>query len=95
MQVYNGIGCDTQLKREDMAAHEQDDKLHLHMALETVTSQQSAIDSLQATVKSLLSKLELQEKVLKNKESKTFRSFRLSEYGKKKETNKVFHFPPS
>ena len=33
---YGSIGCDTELKREDMAAHEQDDKLHLHMALETV-----------------------------------------------------------
>ena len=28
--------CDTELKREDMAAHEQDDKLHLHLALETI-----------------------------------------------------------
>ena len=91
---YKGLRCDTELKREDMAAHEQDNKHHLHMALKTVNSQQSAIDSLQAMVKSLFTKLELQEKVLKNKESKTFRSFRLSEYGKKKETNKVFHFPP-
>ena len=73
-----------------MAARERDDKLHLHTALETVTSQQSAIDSLQATVKSLLSK-EIQENVLKSKESKTFR---LSAYGKKKRTNKVFQFPP-
>ena len=70
-----------------MAAHEQDGKL-LHKALKTVHSQQSAIDALQATVKSLSTKL---EKVLKNKESKTFR---LSEYGKKKETNKAFRFPP-
>ena len=33
---YKGIGCDTALKRRDMVAHEQDDKLHLHMALETL-----------------------------------------------------------
>ena len=44
---YKGIGCDTELKREDMAAHEQDDKLHLHMALETVTSLQDTVTSLQ------------------------------------------------
>ena len=44
-----------------MAAHEQDSKL-LHKALKTVHSQQSAIESLQATVQSLLTKLELQEK---------------------------------
>ena len=87
---YKGIGCDTELKREDVAAHEQDGKL-LHKALKTVHSQQSAIDSLQATVKSLSTKLELQEKVLKNKESK---AVRLSEYRKKKEANEVFYFPP-
>ena len=35
---YENIGCDTKLNREYMAAHEQDDKLHLHMALETVNA---------------------------------------------------------
>ena len=44
---YKGIGCDTELKREDMAAHEQDDKLHLHMSLETVNSLQDTVTSLQ------------------------------------------------
>ena len=44
MQVYKSIGCDTELKR----AHKQDSKL-LHKALKTVHSQQSAIESLQAT----------------------------------------------
>ena len=33
---YRIIGCDTKLKRKDMAAHEQEDKLHLHMAIKTV-----------------------------------------------------------
>ena len=90
---YKGIGCDTELKREDMAAHEQDDKL-LHKALETVhkaqktiNSQQSAIASLQATVQSLQNKVALPEKnhlVLKNKKPETV-TFRLSEYQKKKE----------
>ena len=72
---YKGIGCDTELKRENMAAHEQDGKLlhkaleTVHKAQETINSQQTAIDSLQATIKSLLSK----EKVLKNKEQNTRR----------------------
>ena len=52
---YQGNECDAELKRsQDLAAHEQDDKIHLHMALETVNSlhqtaksQQAAIDSLQ------------------------------------------------
>lgn len=35
---YKGIGCSTKLKRKNMAAHEQDDKLHLHMALDRVNS---------------------------------------------------------
>ena len=34
---HKDIGCDTRLERKDMAAHEQDDKLHLHMAINTVT----------------------------------------------------------
>lgn len=33
---YEHIGCTTELKRKDKAAHEQDDKFHLHIALETV-----------------------------------------------------------
>ena len=81
---YKGIGCDTELKREDMAAHEQDDKLHLHMALEAVISQQAAIDSLQASVKALQF-----DKLLSDS-----RTFRLSEYRKKKEANESFEFPP-
>ena len=94
---YKGIGCDTELKREDMAAHEQDSKL-LHKALKTVHSQQSAIDSLQATVKSLqatvrslqnnVNSLEKKDSVF---ESKTFK---LSGYGKKKRTNEIFKSKP-
>ena len=45
---YKGIGCYTELKREDMAAHEHDDKLHLQMSLKIMSSQQDTIDSLRA-----------------------------------------------
>ena len=83
---YKGIGCDTELKRKDMAAHEQDDKIHLHLALDTVKSQQVAINYLRATVKSLQIHM-----VSKDKESVTFR---LPEYWKKKEAKEVFQFPP-
>ena len=48
---YKGIGCDAELERKDMAAHEQDDKLHLHMALDTVTSQQDAMNQQQDAIK--------------------------------------------
>ena len=37
---YRILGCDTKLKRKDMAAHEQEDKLHLHMAIKTVQTSQ-------------------------------------------------------
>jgi hypothetical protein len=33
---YHHIGCDTKLKRGGITAHEQDDKLHLHMALDAI-----------------------------------------------------------
>ena len=32
---YKGLGCEREMKREDMAAHEEDNKLHLHMAIDT------------------------------------------------------------
>jgi len=34
--IYKNLGCDVKLKRKDMAAHEQDDSLHLHMAIQTI-----------------------------------------------------------
>ena len=34
---HASIGCDTKLKRKDMAAHEEDSKFHLDMAINTVT----------------------------------------------------------
>lgn len=44
---YEGIGCDVKLKRKDMAAHEHnDDRLHLHMALNRVSQLEKALDSL-------------------------------------------------
>ena len=38
---YRGLGCEREMKRDDMAAHEEDDKLHLHMAID-MTAKQSA-----------------------------------------------------
>ena len=80
---YKGIGCDTELKRKDMTAHEQDDKLHLHMALEAVISLRSAVETLQIEVYSQHDRL-----MMMNYSG----AFRLSEYQKKKEANKPFRF---
>ena len=38
---YVSIGCETVLKRKNMAAHEQDDTVHLHLALDTVRTLQN------------------------------------------------------
>jgi len=34
--MYRNLGRDVTLKRKDMAAHEQNDSLHLHMAIKTI-----------------------------------------------------------
>ena len=83
---YKGIGCNTELTRDDVAAHEQDDKFHLHMALERVNSQESAINQMQQAMNSLQTTVD----VLQGKSM----MFVLAEYQKKRETNERFEFPP-
>ncbi len=36
--LYVGLGCAVKMKRRDRAAHEQDDKVHLHMAMDTIST---------------------------------------------------------
>ena len=98
---YKGIGCDTELKREDMAAHEQDDKLHLHMSLETVNSLQDTVTSLQDTVTSLqdtvtslqdtVTSLQEESTILDNKGSKIYI---LTDVHKEKDANMSFYSHP-
>ena len=87
---YKGIGCDTQLKREDMAAHEQDDKHHLHMALETVNLQQSVIKELKESQEVVIDSLQATIDVSQGKS----KVFVLSKYQEKKKSCKRFQFPP-
>ena len=75
---YKGVGCSTELTREKMAAHEQDDKLHLHMVLEAVISLRATVSSLQVKVDSQ----EEQLKLLKNEEAATPSRFQLKARGK-------------
>ena len=44
---YKRLGCKTELMKRDMAEHEKDDKLHLHMAIDTITQ----LDKKQSTLK--------------------------------------------
>ena len=75
---YKGVGCSMELTREKMAAHEQDDKLHLHMVLEAVISLRATVSSLQVKVDSQ----EEQLKLLKNEEAATPSRFQLKARGK-------------
>ena len=43
---YKGIGCNSSLKRKNAPAHEQDDSLHLHVALETLSFLQVKLTTL-------------------------------------------------
>ena len=54
---YANIGCEVKLKRKDMRAHEEDDKIHLHLALDAVAELKDKNVQLQDT------SLHLQEKL--------------------------------
>ena len=54
---YEGIGCDVKMKRIDMGAHEQDDKAHLHQALNTVVKLQDDIVSVKEKMNDMAVKL--------------------------------------
>jgi TNF receptor-associated factor 4 len=80
------------MKRKDMAAHEQDDQLHLHMALETVSWQQHTLSSQQCAISKL-------QQITESQEDKIYnmlwpKIFVLTEYQKKKEADEEFKFPP-
>ena len=64
---YKNIGCDVELKRKDMPAHEEDDKVHLHQALGTVVKLQDKLDTLTSRKPQILFKLtEYQKKRINN-----------------------------
>ena len=50
---FQNIGCKREMKREKMAAHENDDKLHLHMALNAVVKLQDANTKLEENSRTL------------------------------------------
>ena len=77
---YKGIGCTSRLKRRDMAAHEEDDKLHLHMSIDTVNMLQGIIQEKCLAV------------TLNNLDSKSM-TFAVPGYQGKMETCAVFTSP--
>ena len=76
---YQRLGCDVKMKRKDMPAHEDEDKLHLRMALGTIVTMGEEMDSMKKDIKTLQEKQPF---------TFTLRSF--TEY---KDRNKMFKSP--
>ena len=69
---YKKIGCDMELNRRDMPAHEENDKVHLHQALGTVVKLQDKLDTLTARKPQILFKLtEYQWRKINNERTMT------------------------
>ena len=78
---YKDIGCEVEMERRNMAAHEQDDSLHLQTAL-------GAVVKLQGTVEDLEDRLELVEHYQSRVDA--LKTFALYEYQSKKKNNEMF-----
>ena len=63
---YQKLGCGLKVIRKDMPAHEEDDKLHLHIALDKVISMEEEIAAMKKGIK------EDRVKILRNVDSLTF-----------------------
>ena len=48
---FQSIGCEMKISRKDMAVHEQDDKQHLNLALNTVVQTVAVVEKLQTELK--------------------------------------------
>ena len=84
---YKRLGCDRELKKKDMAAHEEDDKLHLRMAMDTTVNLKTKMVELENKTVELEDALT----VLKNGE---LLKFILTNYQKKKENKDSVQSPP-
>ena len=86
---YKRLGCDKLLKRQDMAAHEADDKFHLHMAVDTTAALESK------TVKLEIKTVELENEIaaLKAIMNGGPLNFKLTDYQKRKDSNECVESP--
>ena len=84
------IGCMTEMKRGDMAAHEQDDNLHLSKALNALVEMQESKFQLQEKVLKLESSADELNSTLNNGQSITFK---VTEFQEKKNENGIFTSP--
>ena len=66
---YRGLGCKVKVTRSDKAVHEEDDKLHLHMAIDAITQlKEERAKTLLKDRQSITFKVENYDKKMKNKD---------------------------
>ncbi len=98
---YESIGCGVKMKRRDMPAHEQDNKVHLHMTLETTLqlkkdnkTLKSDNEKLKSDVaelrRDLCSAINILQLTLKAEPQ----TYKLTDYQKKKDKREAFTFAP-
>ena len=97
---YKGLGCETELKRKDMTSHEEDDKLHLHMAINTTAKLEkqlektlNKIDTLEINMKDALAKIYMLELATPRNSTKNEHMVRVTGYQIKKDCNTRYQSP--
>lgn len=103
---FQSIGCETEMMRKDMAVHEEDDKLHLNLALNAVVRNVAVVEKLQTELKDTRANSDVAvERLQKELESakdmmvplegtapqKNWRTFVLTGYQEKKRTSFSLH----
>ena len=95
---FKNIGCTTEMKRGDMATHEQDTNLHLSKALDTVVKLQDYITELQDSNTKLQSNMESATNELSIVKKITLKygkliTFKITRIQRRKYGNKLFISP--
>ena len=93
---YVNIGCVIKLKREDMRAHEEDDKIHLHLALGAVVELKDKNSRLEYGLQLVNQKIKLslrEEREMWKEQELTLMTFKLTNYQHKVENKKYFMSP--
>ena len=92
---YSEAGCEIELQRKDLDEHENNNRLHLRVAITKIVDLQNQVDKLtmantliQNDVRMIAKK---QPKALTPKENSV--TFKVTDYGKKKYNNTVFESP--
>ena len=91
---YQRLGCGVKMMRKDIPSHEDEDKLHLHMALDKVVNIEEVITTMKQQIVYTMRRQREKDaiKILRNGASLTFE---LTGFAKKKNDNAQFAAPHS